>query len=329
MHKGKVVAHGNRLTATGSLEGYRYEGNKPCALSLNYEAQVLVLHDGGTIETVGDRIRFRSANSLTLLLDAGTDFIQDRNKGWRGERPHARISARLQAAAEATFDSLLAAHVADYRQLFRRVSLRLGKPADALPTDERLLKQSRGGLDPDLEALVFQYGRYLMIASSRDALPANLQGLWNNSNHPPWRSDYHTDVNVQMNYWITGPANLSDCFLPLAKWLNSIRDVRKEATKQAFHTRGWTMRAENGVFGGSTWQWIESGSAWCMQNLWDHYAFTGDKEYLATLAYPMMKEVCEFWLDRLKMLPDGTLVATNGYSPSTAHGKTASRTINN
>ena len=180
------------------------------------------------------------------------------------------------------------------------------------------MKHSRGGLDADLEALVFQYGRYLMIASSRDALPANLQGLWNNSIHPPWRCDYHTDVNVQMNYWITGPANLSECFLPLAKWLNSIRDVRKAGTKQAFHTRGWTMRAENGVFGGSTWEWIESGSAWCMQNLWDHYAFTGDKEYLRTLAYPMMKEVCEFWLDRLKTLPDGTLVAPNGYSPE--HG---------
>jgi alpha-L-fucosidase 2 len=125
-------------------------------------------------------------------------------------------------------------------------------------------------------------------------------------------------VNIQMNYWPVDAANMSECFQPFAAWLNSIREVRKEATHQAFGGRGWTMRAENGIFGGSTWQWVESGSAWCAQNLWDHYAFTGDKTYLRTLAYPMMKEICEFWLDRLKPLPDGTLVAPNGYSPE--HG---------
>jgi alpha-L-fucosidase 2 len=149
-------------------------------------------------------------------------------------------------------------------------------------------------------------------------LPANLQGKWNESLQPPWRSDYHTDVNIQMNYWPVEVANLGECFQPYAAWLNSIREVRKKATHMAFGVRGWTMRGENGIFGGSTWQWVESGSAWCAQNLWDHYAFTGDKDYLRTLAYPMMKEICEFWLDRLKPLPDGTLVAPNGYSPE--HG---------
>lgn len=113
-------------------------------------------------------------------------------------------------------------------------------------------------------------------------------------------------------------SNLSECFEPYAKWLNSIREVRKIETQKNFKTRGWTMHGENGIFGGSTWEWVESGSAWCMQNVWDHYAFTGDKEYLGTLAYPMMKEVCEFWLDRLKTLPNGSLVAPNGYSPE--HG---------
>jgi len=188
-----------------------------------------------------------------------------------------------------------------------------------LPTDQRLVKLKTSGPDHGIETLLFQYGRYLFIASSRPGgLPANLQGRWNESNEPPWRSDYHTDINVQMNYWLAGPANLNECFLPYADWLNSIRGVRSEETKAAFHTRGWTMRAENGIFGGSTWEWVESGSAWCAQNLWDHYAFTGDKEYLRTKAYPAMKEICAFWLDRLKTLPDGTLVAPNGYSPE--HG---------
>lgn len=319
MHKGKIQVAGNRLTSSGSLAGYQYQGNKPYDIALNYEAQVLVLNDGGTMQAVGDTITFTKANSLILLLDAGTDFVQDRSRGWRGELPHRAITARLDAPAHTPYEELLAAHLRDYQRLFGRVTLDLG-PTVAIPTDQRLINLNRTqAADPGLEALVFQYGRYLLIASSRPGgLPANLQGKWNQSNRPPWRCDYHTDVNVQMNYWLTGPASLSECFLPYAAWLDSIREVRHEATAKAFGTRGWTMRAENGIFGGSTWQWVESGSAWCLQNVWDYYAFTGDKDYLRGLAYPMMKEVCEFWLDRLKTLPDGTLVAPDGYSPE--HG---------
>lgn len=318
-HQGQVVAATNRLTATGSLAGYLFEGKKPYDIALNYEAQVLVVNDGGTLAVADGKITFQNANSLTIFLDAGTDFVQDRRRGWRGEPPHARIAARLQAAAATPFPKLRAAHVADYRKLFDRVKLNLGPAPSQLPTDQRLLNYTAGARDPGLEALVFQHGRYLMIASSRDVLPANLQGLWNNSIRPPWRCDYHTDLNVQMNYWLTGPANLGECFPPFAAWLESIREVRTAETQAAFHARGWTMHAENGIFGGSTWQWIEASSAWCMQNVWDHYAFTGDREYLRARAYPMMKEVCEFWLDQLKTLPDGMLVAPNGFSPEQNH----------
>jgi alpha-L-fucosidase 2 len=319
MHRGRVQAVENRLISNGSLAGYQYEGKDQYALALNYEAQVLVLHQGGSLATAGDAISFKGVDSLTLLLDAGTDFVQDRRRGWHRQLPHEAITRRLDRRAQIPYPKLLADHVGDYRALFSRVTLDLG-PVAAAPTDLRLVNLNQTGVpDPGLEALLFQYGRYLLIASSRSGgLPANLQGKWNESIHPPWRSDYHTDVNVQMNYWPVETANLSECFLPYATWLNSIRDVRKEATRQSFHTRGWTMRAENGIFGGSTWEWVESGSAWCMQNIWEHYAFTGGKDYLRTLGYPMMKEVCEFWLDRLKTLPDGTLVAPNGYSPE--HG---------
>ena len=318
-HRGKVIAEGNRLTSSGSAAAYRYDESGPqYSLALSYEAQVLVVTEGGSVKAVDGRITFENADSLTILVNAGTDFIQDRSRGWRGASPHAQITEQLKAAAETPYPTLLADHVADYQRLFDRVTLDVGGAPVALPTDQRLLNRSEGLPDPGLEALVFQYGRYLLIASSRDSLPANLQGLWNWSLKPPWRSDYHTDVNVQMNYWMVDEANLSECFPPYARWLNSIREVRKAATQEAFHTPGWTMRAENGIFGGSTWEWVQSGSAWCMQNIWDHYAFTGDQEYLRTLAYPMMKEVCEFWLDRLKALPDGTLVAPDGYSPE--HG---------
>jgi alpha-L-fucosidase 2 len=149
-------------------------------------------------------------------------------------------------------------------------------------------------------------------------MPANLQGLWNRSNRPPWRSDYHTDVNIQMNYWFVDAANLSDCFQPLPEWFYSIRDVRREETKEAFGTRGWITHAENGVFGGSTWKWSKGDAAWVAQNLWDHYAYTLDKQYLESRAYPIFRELCEFWMDHLKELPDGTLVSPDGFSPE--HG---------
>lgn len=318
---GAVSAAGNRITMKGSLAGQTFKGDKaPYGIVLDYEAQVLVLNTGGTLETFGNTIRFEKADSITLLLGAGTDFLQDRSKRWKGEHPHRALTARLDAAAAKPYAALLADHERDYKSLFGRVSIDLGGGRKDLATDRRLLEASRTtGSDRALESLLFQYGRYLLISSSREgSLPANLQGKWNESANPPWRCDYHSDINIQMNYWLAGPANLTDCFDPYARWLQSIREVRREETAKAFGTRGWTMHAENGLFGGSTWMWVESGSAWCAQNLWDQFTFTGDKEYLRTVAYPIMKEICEFWIDRLKALPDGTLVAPHGYSPE--HG---------
>jgi alpha-L-fucosidase 2 len=167
--------------------------------------------------------------------------------------------------------------------------------------------------------MLFQYARYLMIGSSRiGGLPANLQGLWNNSNNPPWRADFHSDVNIEMNYWFVDMDNLSDCFLPFPAWLKSTNPIRTAETHKAFKARGWLTHGENGPFGGSTWQWSKGDSAWMMQNLWDHYQFTLDKDYLEKYAYPLMKGVCEFWQDNLKKLPNGKLVSPNGYSPE--HG---------
>lgn len=320
MHRGRVRSEEHRLISSGSLAGYKYEGAREYGFALNYEAQVAVLHEGGAIRAGEGKIVFTQANSVTLLLAARTDFIQDRAKGWRGKHPHEVVAARIAAAEKLNFEDLLAAHTRDHQALYQRVLLDIGARRNDGPTDARLFEMNKTGVaDLGLQELLFNYGRYLLIASSRPGgLPANLQGKWNSSNRPPWRSDYHTDVNVQMNYWLADVANLSECFEPYAAWLNSIREVRKEATREAFKTRGWTMRAENGIFGGSTWEWVESGSAWCLQNVWDHYAFTRDLNYLRNVAYPMMQEVCEFWLDRLKELPDGTLVAPNGYSPE--HG---------
>ena len=325
MHKGKISAEGSTITSAGSLAGYKYRKSaKPYKIALDYEAQLLVLHEGGTVTTKDGAITLDKADSFTLLVAAGTNYLNQRDKGWKGPHPHKRISAQLAAASKKPFDALRKEHVQNYQNLFNRLDLDVGQtpgPALRLPTNQRLQAYKEKKPDPDLEELIFQYARYLMLSSSRPGtMPANLQGLWNQSNNPPWRCDYHTDVNIQMNYWFVDAANLSECFGPLAEWVNSIRGVRKDETKAAFKTRGWLTHAENGVFGGSTWKWSKGDAAWVAQNLWDHYAFTLDKEYLRTRAYPVMKELCEFWEDHLKELPDGTLVSPDGFSPE--HGPT-------
>ena len=328
MHKATITATNDTLTSVGSLAGFTYKagsaGNVPkagYAFALNYEARVRVLHDGGTVKSDGEKVTFANANTLTLILSAGTDFVQDRAKGWKDPAQLDKVAARLQAASARTWDALLAEHLRDYQGLFGRVTLDLGtSPAAALPTTVRLanLKKTKER-DPQLETLLFQYGRYLMIASSRQGgLPANLQGKWNNSNNPPWRCDYHTNVNLQMNYWPSDVANMSECFEPYAEWIHSIREARTAATRKELNKAGWAMRGESGLFGGCSWQWQLGAAAWLLQNSYDHYRFTGDRDYLRTRAYPAMKEVCAFWIDSLITEPDGTLVTPKDFSPE--HG---------
>jgi len=321
-HEGRVVGKDDRIIMSGSLAGNSFRDQDTYGLHLDYEAQIQVLHAGGSLAAADTSITFRNCDSLTILLAADTSYLNRHEEGWTGKHPTGRINARLAAAAARTFADLKREHIRDYQELFNRLTMDLGRTSAAtrrLPTDRRLDAYRKKQPDPDLEELMFQYARYLMISSSRPGtLPANLQGLWNQRNDPPWRSDYHTDVNIEMNYWFVDPANLPECFLPLAEWVDSIREVRKAETRAVFGTRGWTTRVENGIFGGSTWEWSQGDAAWLAQNLWDHFAFTRDEEYLRTRAYPVMKELCEFWADRLKELPNGTLVAPEGFSPE--HG---------
>jgi alpha-L-fucosidase 2 len=313
--EGEMSAVGNTITFSGALRAGK--------MNLKYEAQAVVLNEGGSISTTTNGvISFKDCDSLVILLDAGTDYLNQRDKGWKQEHPHKRIVERLAKASKRSFDDLLAEHIKDYQGLFNRLTLDVGATDPAtqkLKTAERLETYRQNNPDPDLEETLFQYARYLMISSSRPSdMPATLQGVWNPYNWPPWRSDYHTDVNVEMNYWFVDQTNLSECFLPLAEWVNSIREVRREATKKEFNVRGWATRSENGIFGGATYHWVPGDASWVAQNLWDHYAFTLDKEYLRTRAYPVMKELCEYWEDSLKARPDGRLVSPKSQSPE--HG---------
>ena len=266
-------------------------------------------------------LSFDKCDSLTLLIGAKTSYLADRSKAWHGPQPHEPLTALMEKAAKQPFGELVAAHEKDYRALYGRVSLDLGKTSaelSKLPTNERLDRYADGANDPEFDTLSFQYGRYLLLATSRaGGLPSNLQGVWNDSTVPYCRGDYHTDLNVQMNYWLAGPSNLSECATPLFDWLNSCLDVWRAQTANKFHARGWTTKGETGVFGGMSWSWVAPSGAWLCQNLFDHYEFTQDREYLKRL-YPVLKEVCEFWEDRLKALPDGRLVAPKDFSPE--HG---------
>ena len=315
-HNAKTSASGSSIVASGGLNN-----------GLQYGVRVRVVHEGGECVAEGGALRLTHADSFTVLVAADTNYLADHSKRWRGPGPLPRIKAQIESAARLSYEELLAAHVEDHRRLFGRVSLDLGRTdaaALALSTEHRLARYSRErAADPDLEELFFQFGRYLLVASSRDnGLPANLQGLWNHSNKPPWRSDYHSNINVQMNYWPAEPTNLAECHRVFADYVDSLRETRKVRTREHYgaNVRGWTVRTENNIYGGSGWKWNPPGSAWYSQHLWEHYAFGRDPEYLRRIAYPVLKEVCEFWEDRLKKRPDGTLVVADGWSPE--HGPT-------
>lgn len=308
-----VVADAQGLTASGVMP------NK-----LKHVCKVRVLHAGGSVKADGDSCVFDKCDGLTLLFDARTDYKPDHKAGWRGEDPQPVVARELAAAEAKTFERLRAAHVADFAPLMARVKVDWGHSDAAtlaLPTDARLAAYRKSGPDPDLEAIMFQYGRYLLASCSRPGgLPANLQGLWNDDNNPAWASDYHNNINIQMNYWGAENTNLAECHQPLLDYVTAQAEPCRIATRKAFgaNTRGWTARTSQNILGGNGWQWNIPASAWYAQHFYEHWAFTQDREYLRRQGYPLVKEICEYWEDHLKRLPDGTLVAPNGWSPE--HG---------
>jgi alpha-L-fucosidase 2 len=314
-HDEKTSAKQDRLTITGKLVN-----------GLEYEAQVLVAVEGGVLKTEGDNLVFSGCDSLTLTLAAGTSYIMDYASKWMGEHPHALVTKQVENASKQSYSKLLTAHVEDYQSLYNRVAVDFGRSEDAqlaLPVEQRLQAIRDGRADPDFDELLFQYGRYLLIACSRPgSLPANLQGLWNDRNNPPWHADYHSNINLQMNYWLAESANLAECHRPLFDLLTASLVPFRKATKLAYgdKMRGFTIRTSHNPFGGMGWKWNIPASGWYALHFWEHYAFGRDKKYLETVAYPYLKEVCHYWEDHLKELPDGRLVAPEGWSPE--HGPT-------
>jgi alpha-L-fucosidase 2 len=317
-HDFKMTVDATGIRASGAL-----------ANNLRYASGFLILPVGGKVESKDQAVHFSGCDAMVILMAAATDYAMDYSKHYRsGKDPALTVDTQLAAAAAKGWDALRKEHLADYTRLFNRVTLRLGdstREQQVLPTDVRRMRAVTT-FDPELETLLFQYGRYLLISSSRPgSLPANLQGLWNDLNNSPWHCDYHANINVQMNYWPAELTNLSECHLPLLDLILSQVEPWRKATAADVQqwvrpypnvpVKGWALRTSHNIFGGMGWMWDASANAWYAHHFWEHFAFTQDKEWLRTTAWPLMREVAEFWLPRLKALPDGRLVVPNGWSP--------------
>ena len=331
-HGAKVSIEGDTVTSRGRLDERFYftsaSVNSDIALgtpeqvakaprpfagnNMNYEAQMRVLAHGGTLSPGADGVlKVADANSVTILLAAGTEYLADFSRRWRGEDPHARVTQQLEAAAKQSYEELLSRHVADYQSLFKRLHLDLGKsdPSKAaLPMHKRLAEFRKEANDPELVTLMAHFGRYLLISSSRPGgRPANLQGLWNPERIvAPWGSDYHLNVNLQMNYWQTGPGNLSECDEPLLYWLQSIMPVLQRETKAKFGARGWAAGWGHNLFGGGSIDKKVEG-AWICWHLYENFRFSGNRKLLEEVSFPIIRDAVHFWEDTL-VEKDGVLL---------------------
>jgi len=306
----QTTASGNTLTLAGSVEpdGIRFESRASLEL------------DGGTLSVDGNALRVSGARALVIRLVAATNF-----KNYRDitANPTERCAALLKTAEGRSWDAAWKAHLADYQALFRRVSLDLGRtPAADKPTDERI-KEFATGNDPHLATLVFQFGRYLLIGSSRPGgQPANLQGIWNDKLRPPWDSKYTCNINTEMNYWPAEVANLGECHEALFAALQDLSVTGAEVAREHYGARGWVVHHNFDLWRGAApinaanhgiWQ---TGGAWMATHLWEHYLFTQDKEFLAQRGYPLMKGAAQFFVDALYEDPlTGWLISGPSNSP--------------
>jgi len=292
--------------------------------ALTFQARVRVLAQGGNTSAGTSEITVAHADSVTLLVAAATSY---KNYHDVSGDPEAITGHQIADASIKPFDQLLAAHVAAHQQLFDRVSLHLGAntAASELPTDERITNFDRGA-DPQLAALYFQFARYLLISSSRPGTqPANLQGLWNDSMHPPWDSKYTININTEMNYWPADPCNLGECVEPLTAMVLDLSHTGVHTAQVMYGAHGWVVHHNTDLWratapiDGPTWGMWPMGGAWLLQNLWEHYQFTGDKKFLEQI-YPAMKGSAQFFLDTLVEDPTNHwLVTCPSLSPENSH----------
>jgi alpha-L-fucosidase 2 len=295
---------------------------------MRFVARLRVRHDGGTVESTDDEIRVEGANSVTLLLAADTSFNGfDRPPHLPDVDEAVQPKNDLDAASEHSDEGLLARHQEDYRRLFDRVEFELAGEAPALTTPERLETLRNDETDNQLSVQFYQFGRYLLISSSRSGTqPANLQGIWSQKLRPPWSSNYTVNINTEMNYWLAEPTNLSECHEPLLRMIGELSQTGRQTAEVTYGMRGWVshhnvdlwrLSCPVGDFGGGDPMWAnwQMSGAWLSQHLWEHYQFTQDGAFLCDEAYPVMKGAAEFLLDTLVEDDQERLVIIPSTSP--------------
>jgi alpha-L-fucosidase 2 len=291
--------------------------------ALTFQTRVRVLADGGTVSAGAKTIAVTNANSATLLIAAATSYRNFHDVSGDAE---AATKSRIKSAAGRSFDSLLARHVREHQRLFHRVTLDLGtSDAMKLPTDERIRNFAQGK-DPQFAALYFQFGRYLLLGSSRPGgQPANLQGIWNESMNPPWQSKYTININTEMNYWPAETCNLGECVEPVLQMVRDLSVTGARTSKEMYGARGWVTHHNtdlwraSGPIDGPDWGMWPTGGAWLCMPLWEHYLFSGDKSYLKEI-YPLMRGAAQFFLDTLVEEPAHKWLVTNpSISPENRH----------
>jgi alpha-L-fucosidase 2 len=306
--------HGESTTADRSGRYASFAGT--LANGLKYGAAVTASSSSGQVTVTGTSISFTGCRDLTVVLSGGTNYAPNPATAFRNRSVDPQRLARTKVvdAARHSAQSLLHTHVADFRPVYDRFDLNLGTSSDdqrELDTWERLQARYRDNVpDPELEAAYLQFGRYLMISGSRGVLPMGLQGPWLDGNDPDWMADYHTDINLEMNYWPADRAGLSDCFDAFADYCLAQLPCWTDVTQRLFNSptnryrnssgkiAGWTLAISTNPYGGGGWWWHPAGNAWLCMNLFEHYEYTQDRQYLSRI-YPLLKGAVEFWEARL------------------------------
>jgi len=328
---GALVLYGHAPTHIAD----NYNGDHPGSvlyedgLGISYELRLLALSESGQVSVDDNIMRIDGSGSVTLLIAAATNFEGfDRLPGSDGTDPSDICRSRMDAAMQYDFEELRSRHIKEHQALFRRVELRLGlqepeRSTEHMATDERMEAYREGEEDPALEALMFQFGRYLLIASSRPGTqPAHLQGIWNPHVQPPWNSDYTTNINTEMNYWPVETTHLSECHEPLIQMIQELSVNGARTAKIHYGARGWVAhhnvdlwRMSSPSDGRAMWAFWPLGGAWLCRHLWEHYQYQPDPEYLRETAYPLMKNAALFCLDWLVEDGKGHLVTSPSTSP--------------
>lgn len=326
---GKAPSHSDPNYIDYNKEPVIYEDASGCR-GMRFELIIKPIIKDGEISSDGNKLVIKNASEVLLFVSAATSFNGfDKCPDSQGKDEHKFAESPIKKAVAKKYDSLLKEHITDFQHFFNRVSLQLNQKEtnkSNLPTDTRLEQYAKGEKDAGLEALFFQYGRYLLISSSRTHnTPANLQGIWNNKLRAPWSSNYTTNINLQMNYWPVESGSLSELFFPLDEFIKNVSVTGAETAKSYYHANGWVLHHNSdiwattnpvGDFGKGDPMWANwyMGANWLSRHLWEHYQYTGDVAYLKKV-YPIIKGAAEFSLDWLQKDKNGYLVTMPSTSP--------------